>query len=163
MRFRTAQQICRETPPQVPWVSRPWVAAGAITEVVGKPKTAGKTTWILHMVHAVLDGTDFMGEPTEKTAVVYLTEERHATFRQALERTGLSKRRDLIVLQWRQTFDMSWQEVVAAAVEECNRRGAQMLVVDTVSQFAHLPGDTENYAGEAFRSISRCKRPPRTG
>ena len=153
MCFRTAQEIATRTPAVVPWISRPWVAEGSITEVVGKPKTAGKTTWIFHMIRSVLNGAEFMEEPTTKTQVVYLSEERNATLREALQRAELLNRKDLFVLQWRDTLGVLWEQVVQAAVQECARQNAKLLVVDTVSQFAHLPGDTENQSGAAVRCV----------
>ncbi len=44
--FRTAAEIAETTAAEVPWIARPWLAGGSITEVVGKPKAAGKTTWV---------------------------------------------------------------------------------------------------------------------
>src|SRR5262245_35319152 len=59
LRFRTAAEIAAQTAEEVPWIAQPWVAAGSITEVVGKPKAAGKTTWVMRLVRAVLDGAAF--------------------------------------------------------------------------------------------------------
>lgn len=151
--FRTAKEVAEMTPAEVPWVARPWVAVGAITELDGKIKAAGKTTFLLHMCGAVLKGVPFLGEPTAKTHVVYLTEQNGPSFREALARAGLLERDDLHILHWHETVGVPWPEVVAAAVEECHRVGAKMLVVDTLSQFAGLRGDAENNAGDALKAI----------
>ena len=37
------------TPAEVPWTVEGYVAEGAITSVEGKPKAAGKTTWVSHL------------------------------------------------------------------------------------------------------------------
>jgi hypothetical protein len=55
-RFLTAREIASLAPPEVPWVARPWVASAALTEVEGKIKTAGKTTWVMHLCRSVLEG-----------------------------------------------------------------------------------------------------------
>lgn len=73
--FRTARELAHETPADVPWRARPWLADGAITEVDGRVKWSGKTTWTLHLVASILDGEPFMGQPTEKSGVVFLTEQ----------------------------------------------------------------------------------------
>ena len=137
--FRTAKEIATRTPDSVPWLVQPWVAAGAITQVVGKPKTAGKTTWVLHMVRAVLDGVDFMGSRTRKTPVVVLTEERETTFREALRRSGLLDRDDLIVLQWRHTLGVPWEDIVAEAALECERRPCERGWAGDVSGYVVWP------------------------
>jgi hypothetical protein len=152
--FHTAAEIATRAPADVPWVAKPWVAERAITEVVGKPKSAGKTTWVMGMLRAVLDGNEFLGERTAKTSVVYLTEERDSTLREALSRAGLLEREDLHILQWRDTLNppLPWADVVRVAVEKCDDVGARVLVVDTVSQFAGLGGDSENHSGDVLET-----------
>lgn len=103
LRFRTAREIVAAAPEEVPWVVRPWVAAGAITEVGGKVKNAGKTTYVAAMVRAVVTGKSFMGEPVEQGPVVYLTEQNDTTFKVALVRAGLAERDDVHVLSWKDT------------------------------------------------------------
>jgi hypothetical protein len=150
IRFCTAREIAEEGSQAVTWIAEPWVAQAAITEVLGKPKAAGKTTWVQRMIRCVLLGLPFMGKPTTRTTVVYLTEERRTTLCAALERAGLLYRDDLIILRWHDTIGTPWPEVMKLAVEECRRHDALLLVVDTVSQFAQLSGDTENNAGHVL-------------
>ena len=51
--FQTARELAAEAPAEVDWIARPWVAAGAVTELTGKVKAAGKTTWALALCRAV--------------------------------------------------------------------------------------------------------------
>lgn len=148
--FWTAVEIAARAPEEVPWIARPWAAVGAITEVMGQPKHAGKTTWVMKLVRCVLDGAAFLGEPTSQTPVVYLTEERESTFRQALQRGDLLERADLHILQWRDTLGVSWDSILSEAVRKCEAVGARLVVVDTISQFARLTGDRENNAGDVL-------------
>ena len=148
--FRTAAEIERETPAQVAWIARPLVAAGASTELAGKVKLAGKTTFTHHMVRAVLDGIPFMGQETQKTAVVYLTEQNPTSFREAMKRAALLGREDFVVLFWKDTIGVSWLHVMQRAVKECKQRHAKLLVVDTLTQFTGIEGDSENNAGDAL-------------
>jgi hypothetical protein len=151
--FHTAREIAQETPESVDWLAPPWVAASAITEVTGKAKASGKTTWIMHMVAACLDGGEFLGQQTAETPVVYLTEERPATLREALARAGLLARDDLFFMYWHDTQGVAWPDVVAAAAAKCQQVGARLLVVDTLSQFARLKGDDESAAGAALAAL----------
>jgi hypothetical protein len=147
--FRTARAVGQEVPEKVVWYVPGYIAAGAVTELVGKIKAAGKTTWVTFAVHSIVTGTRFMDLPTTQTGVVYLTEQSPTSFRVALARAGLLERDDVFVLFWRDTAGRSWPDVVAAAVEECRRRGCGVLVVDTLPRFAGLRGDAENNAGDA--------------
>lgn len=151
LRFWTADEIGKAVPPQWTWIARPWAAEGAITEVDGKPKSAGKTTWGLYLVKAVVDGADFLGEPTTKTPVVYLTEQSSRTFGAALHRTGLVGRTDLSVLFWPETRRATWVEILVAAREKCKETGAKLLIIDTLARFAGMAGDSENNAGDALK------------
>ncbi len=153
LRFRTAKELASETPAEVEWLVRPWIAAGSITEVDGKIKKAGKTTWVTHLIRSQLDGTSFMGEPTTKSPVVYLTEQPDSSFREALKRAELLDRHDLYILSWKDTVGLLWWVVASEAVAECKRRGARLLVIDTMGQFTGLQGDSENNSGDALSAM----------
>ena len=152
--FRTAREFASETAPEVDWIAGRYVAAGAITQVEGKIKSAGKTTLVTHLCRAVLTGSSFLGEPTRRTAVVYLTEQTGASLREALRRADLLERDDFVLLSWAQVPAVSWPDLVAAVAAECGRREAQLLVVDTLSRFAGIRGDGENSAGEADAAMA---------
>jgi hypothetical protein len=85
--------------------------------------------------------------------VVFLTEQSQGTFRAALSRARLTGRDDLSILYAHKAATLSWPQIVAAAVEECLRTGAQLLVVDTLPALSRLRGDSENSAGEALRVL----------
>lgn len=149
LNFQTPAEIKVASREQVPWIAKPWLAAGSITELDGKVKH-GKTTWILDMGRSAIDGVEFMGQPTTQTSVVYLTEQPRASFREALARADLLDSQDMRVLFWSDTLGFSWPVVVEAAVQECKKQGAKILIIDTVAQFARLTGENENSSGDAL-------------
>ena len=118
--FQTAAEVATQTPERIEWIAYPWVAKGAATEVECKIKTAGKTTFVTHMVAAVLDGAPFLGEPTTETPVVYLTEQPRTSFRQALARACLLDRKDLAVLFWHDLMPVPWSVVARAAIRNAS-------------------------------------------
>lgn len=152
--FRSAAELAATTPMSPPWVVSGFAARGAITEIVGKVKAAGKTTLVLSMCEAVLRGATFAGRPTERTGVVYLTEQATPSFREALARARLLDAGELAVLSWHEAIGVPWPEVVAQAVAAARERGAGLLVADTVSQWAGIRGDSENSAGDALGAIA---------
>jgi hypothetical protein len=153
LRFKTAKELAEETPAVTEWIARPWVAKGAITEVDGKIKAGGKTTWVTYMARKILDGEPFMGESTARTKAVFLTEQPPTSFRKALERADLLEREDLLILHWHDTRGVSWPDVARAAVEKAAEVGAGILFVDTLGQFAGIRGDGENNAGAAQEAM----------
>ena len=152
--FRTAAEVAASTPEDTEYISNPWVPAGSLVEVSGKIKVGGKTTWVMAMSRKVLDGQPFMGKPTTKTPVVYLTEQNNPSFRAALARADLLDRQDFHVLAYKDTFGTSWPNVVEAAAQKCKETGTRLLVVDTVPQWAGLQGTSENDSGAALEALA---------
>ena len=154
LHFQTAREIAAQVAEQVEWYVPGYLAAGATTELVGKIKAAGKTTFLTYAIGAIVTGEPFLGRATRRTGVVYLTEQPPSSFRVALRRAGLLDRDDVAVLFWRDTAGRRWPELVASAVRECQHRGAGILVVDTLPRFAGLRGDAENNAGDADEAMA---------
>lgn len=152
--FRSAPEVAAAVSAEPRFVADPYVAEGAITEVDGKIKAAGKTTWTTHLCRRVLDGSPFMGRPTRRSPVVYLTEQSPATFRETLRRADLLDREDFRILFWHEVAALDWPDVVRAARAEARRIGARLLVVDTLPQFAGIRGDAENNAGAALEAVA---------
>lgn len=153
LRFRSAAEVARETSDSVPWIAEPWVALGSLTELDGKIKAGGKTTWLLALCRKVLVGQPFMGLPTMKTPIVFLTEQPMSSFREALRRAHLLDREDFRVLPYHDTMGTPWPQVVEAAKQECLRIGAKLLGVDTLPQFAGIRGDNENSSGATLEAL----------
>jgi RecA-family ATPase len=140
------------------------LACEAITEVDGKAKSAGKTTFALAMCKAILAGTEFLGKQTRRSAIVYLTEESTPSFRAALERSGIGSDSDFHILPWGRMIQSKdeadsgscWAQAVDAAIAKAKEVRAQVLAVDTFAQFAHLIGDKENSAGDILEAVEAC-------
>jgi len=162
LEFLTGVQIREMTSDRVPWVVHGIAAASGITEITAVSKV-GKTTLIAGIVKSVTTGTPFLNCATRKGPVVYLTEERSATFRATLERAGLIDSNSIRVLLHHMARSISWPDVVTAAVAEAYRIGAVMLIVDTLPVWANLAGDTENEAGVALESMLPLQDAAATG
>jgi hypothetical protein len=157
LRFMSGAEIAMDVDKQTEWIVPGFVVRGGITELGAKVK-AGKTTLIMKLVRAAADGLDFLGKPTLKTPAVYLTEQPAVSFRQAMERADLLGRDDFHVLFHNDTRGLPWPLVASAAIEECKREGAFLLVVDTLPQFAGLKGDSENNSGDALTAMEPLSR-----
>jgi DNA-binding Lrp family transcriptional regulator len=152
MVFKTGADLAASTQQDVVWIVKGLVAKGAITELSAKVKR-GKTTLILAMARAVIDGLSFLDQSTSMSPVVYLTEQPAASFGQAMKRANLLGRKEFVFLTYSDTRGVGWPQVAAAAVKECKRTGAGWLVVDTLGQFAGLTGDKENNSGDALEAM----------
>ena len=151
--FQTARELANDTHSKMEWMVKGLAGQGLITEVDGKIKAAGKTTWLSHMVRAMREGKPFMDLATTKTKVVWLTEQTAQTFRTVLEKSGLTDWNDLHILRWHDVAHRRWEDLAREAVEYALAIGAGVMVVDTLGQFAGLKGDGENSAGEALEAM----------
>lgn len=151
--YRTAREIASATPERPAWLAVGYAARQAITELDGKIKSAGKTTFVTHLVAAVLDGLPFLSSPTEQTRVVYFTEQSPGSFREALRRAGLLDRGDeLRVIFRRDVTALPWPELVARVTADALRDGYGLLVVDTLGKLAGIR--EENDAGAAAEAMA---------
>lgn len=153
LRFQSAREIAQSTPEHPEYVIEGFAAIFATTEIDGKAKSSGKTTLLCEAVHCVLDGKPFLNRPTMRTPVVYLTEQTASSFREALRRSRNLDRDDMSVLCWSDAKIVAWPEIVRAAVRECQRIRAKLLIIDTLPQFSGLKGDAENSAGAALQAL----------
>jgi Bifunctional DNA primase/polymerase, N-terminal/AAA domain/Primase C terminal 1 (PriCT-1) len=163
LKFISGKDFPNLLPNSVEWIAKPWVAAGAITVLTGKVKTAGKTTLITHLLHSVIEGKSFLGEKTRKSNVVFLSEQPFASLRESLSRAHLLNREEIAILPFSGTFGWDWNGVANAAIAECLRTSACLLVIDTLGQFAGIQGDRENSAGTALDIMLPLQRAASTG
>ena len=63
LRFRTAREVAEATSDEVEFAAA-YLVFGAITELDGRPKAAGKTTFILELVRCVLDARRVASTPS---------------------------------------------------------------------------------------------------
>jgi KaiC/GvpD/RAD55 family RecA-like ATPase len=139
------------------WKVRPLLASSNITDLSGEAKLSGKTTFSMHMIASVVKGEDFMGFPTEKSKVLYLTEQGN-NFAEALQKAGLEGADgELFVIQHKDVRGVEWKELLSKAVEECNRRGIGVLVVDTFAAFSGIVGAEENNSGDIRDKMAPLK------
>jgi hypothetical protein len=134
------------------YVIKHLIVEGSTVEFSGKIKEAGKTTVMMSVAKAVVTGTPFLGYPTKKMPVVYLTESPKTSFREARKRAGLVGEKDFHYTHWHETFGTKWADVAEEAVSKALELGA-LLTIDTMFQFASIRGDGENSSGEALEAM----------
>ena len=140
--------------PDIAWIAAPWVASGAITEISGKIKEAGKTTFALAMCAAVLREEDFLGTPTTRTNIIYMTEQAGPSYLAGLDRAHLlPDTPGLFILPWGGIRGSTWPDVVLSIITEAHRRNVGMVIVDTLPPFAGISGDDEGKAGAALEAM----------
>jgi RecA-family ATPase len=147
--YLSAREVARSTSEHPEWIVPGFAARQAITELGGRIKSAGKTTFTTHLVAAALDGLPFLGQPTEQTNVIYLTEQTRGSFREALRRACLLDRGDeLRIIFRRDVTKLNWRDLVAQVATDAKGDGYGLVVVDTLGKFAGIR-DENDAAGAA--------------
>jgi hypothetical protein len=150
--YRTALEIAHSTTERPEWIVPGYAARQAITELGGKIKAAGKTTWVTHLVASVLHGLPFLGVQTVESNVVYLTEQSRGSFREALRRADLLDRGDeLRVIFRREVAHLPWPDLMAQVARDALGDGYGLIVVDTLGKLAGIR--EENDAGSAAAAM----------
>lgn len=152
IKFIGADELVATVPPNVEWIVPGIVALGAITELTGQPKEAGKSTLVRAMVAAMLAGSAFLGMQTMRASVVMLSEERDRTLSPAIALHAIASGELRVLQRHRIDGAASWPQIVEASVGEMKRIGAKVLVVDTLSYWAMGDVD-ENSAGDAIKAM----------
>ena len=150
--FHTAREIAAMTPEEPDWFAAGFLAPGSLTDLTAKIKD-GKTNFALRMLRAIRTGSPFLDRPTRQARVVYLTEERQSSLAASLRRTGLEEDDGFHILLRQEARGLPWPEVVSRAVEYCREVDADILAVDTFSDWSGLAGDDENSAGAAGAAL----------
>jgi len=141
------------------WIVEGLVAPGEITDLAGLAKHSGKTTFITHMLDAVIKGQEFIGLATRKAKVLYLTEQGN-NFANALEKSGLVDAADALrIVQYRdlEGINSRWNNLINAATKVCIRDGFEVLVVDTFAGLSGLRGTEENNVGDILEKMVPLK------
>jgi len=148
--FRQASELRSIASEKPQWLVEGMVAGSCISMLSGKVK-AGKTSLCLGLCAAVVSGTPFLGYPVTQSGLVYLTEERAPTFRASLERVGLLDADSVYLLLHHEADGAPWAETVASATSFARDRGAGLLVVDTISDWAAV--SDENDSAQALAAV----------
>jgi hypothetical protein len=135
------------------WVWQDYIPQGAVTELDGKVKSSGKTTFACHLTRAVLDGEPFLDRMTMKGPVVYLTEEGRASWDPRAENLGIAGHPDLHVISKRENPRLTWAELVEAARDRMVATKAVLLIVDTFGKLSGLKDKDENYSGPVMAAL----------
>ena len=159
-RFTTPKQIMESATVADPWAVKPYLALGGITDLAGAAKLTGKTTLLMHMAAAIVDGRYFMGHKAKKSPVVFLSEQGN-NIEKALRSAGLTDHPAIYIMLRHLAHGLTWPQIMQAAILMCEDVGAKVLMVDTLNRFTGLVGEQENQAGavaEAMTPVLRAAR-----
>lgn len=123
-----------------------FIYAGCLNLIAGEPK-AGKSTLTWHLINACSRGEFFLGTKTQKTNVVYVTEQNEVSFRQETATIpGFSDNPNVFILLPEDTPAASWAGRIESWAKILKASESSILVIDTFGAFSNLPLGGENDA-----------------
>lgn len=150
----TLADLMAQTPERPHYLWFGYVARGAVTEVAAKPK-AGKTRLVMELLSGILTGDGFLDHATEKCRVLYMTEESRGSFLAGCRRSRVPARGDAChVLMRGSVRSLAWDQVGELVRAYCKQHHLDLVVCDTLSDWAGLRGDDENSSGAALAAMA---------
>jgi hypothetical protein len=135
-RFKTPKNIFTDGDETISWMIPGFIPANALISFQSRAK-AGKSTLVFHMIRALLEGGQFLGNKIEPQKVVYLTEQPRSTFKLQLKEAGISPEdENLSFLTVEDNLDLKWVDATDAADYQLQNTGAKLLVIDSWGRFA---------------------------
>jgi len=155
LRAYTPAELAGLVTEPIEYVAYPLALRGMIGVLDGPPKSAGKTTLILHAVRSVTRGELFLNRATRKGNVLLVSEENRRTLIPALDRVGLSEETAGIYIMPRETWaGIPWAVLVKRLEHTCVALEIKWLIIDTFFAVAGLGADKENNAGDVDEAVA---------
>jgi hypothetical protein len=156
------------------------LAVGAVTLLHSRPKL-GKSFTMFGLVKAMYGGADvvctpstsltpnpspggrgeheFLGQRVQPCGVVWLTEESRQTLREKRERFELPRNNSVYFLSRRapKLAALKFTEALEVACRAVRKRGAKLLIIDTLGSWASLDADAENHAARIEQLFHHIK------
>jgi hypothetical protein len=127
----------------VKWLVPSFIPAKALVSFQGRAKS-GKSTLVFHMLKALVDGSEFLGEKLEKTGVVYLSEQPRSVFKQQLQEAGVNvESENLTVLTVEDNHGLGWDKTFELAMLQLKATNSKLLIVDSWGRFADFRRDED--------------------
>jgi hypothetical protein len=157
--LKTPKEIVEAAKDGTDYIVEGLLAPGEITDLAGLAKHSGKTTFITHMVHASIEGKEFIGLDTRMAKWLLVTEQGN-NFADALVKSGLVDAGDALRIVQQRDLDSGssrWDKLIEAAIEVCKRDGFEVLVIDTFAGLSGLKGNEENQVGSILEKLAPLK------
>ena len=142
----TLKQLEARPDPEIKFYCPDFIPVGAKTIISAEPK-AGKTTLLLHILKAVIEGGTFLGKQCHPARVLYLSEMTEVALKhQVREVPGLTGNENFYVLLPEMTPShlKTWEDTIEFVDKMMDTIKAKILVVDTFGSMAKLPPGGEN-------------------
>lgn len=139
--FRSGTDLLED--PKEEHLKLPWTVPGGLTVLTGRPKTSGKSTWVLNLAAHLAAGEPFLGEESGPSNVVLLSDTSPPNLKQLLQRVEILSEEDLAHLHVLHASDVQrrdWHSTLDTAYRHVANVGADLLIIDCLERYIQLKG-----------------------
>ncbi|MDQ3691389.1 MAG: helicase RepA family protein [Chloroflexota bacterium] len=136
-------QVLAMTDAAVDWVAEPFLVRGATTGIIGKVKSAGKTTWVGYLLRSIARGEPFFDKPTAQSRVLYVTEQSSGSFLNS-DRAGLLQEPNVFILFGGDLHKIHWPDLIVQIATDCKRADIGVVVFDTLTKLTKVKDENDN-------------------
>jgi len=153
----SAKQLLQQPAPEQQYLWDGILPQGAIALLAGREKgRGGKTTLAFGLIRAILRNEPFLQRETQRTRVLYISEENSASLRNKLHALHIDS--DDLLLLPREAFGANLAHALKrnqdALLQLCTAENIGLVVVDTFQAFGGLRGDAENQVGSVMDALA---------
>lgn len=145
-RFKTVKELFEGGPAKIEWFVKDLLPKKCLVSFQGRAK-AGKSTFTFHMLKALIEGREFLGEKLEPTKIIYLSEQTEEAFKLQLQEAGIdSESENLAYLTVENHAGLPWQTLFKLGALKAQEFGAELLVIDSWGRFVGFGVNEDEYA-----------------
>ena len=120
------------------WIAKPWLSRTGISVFTGQPKRSGKTTFLTHLISAVIGSDSFLGEICESSDVAFISDQGPETLSQTLFQAGLRDKAQLDrlhILYADKVRQRGLRELAQCVEDYADRYGIGVVIFDSIHPF----------------------------
>ena len=158
---KTLDERLQEESSEPAWLWENYLAPASMTLIAGAPKV-GKSTLLFALFSSFREGGVLLNARTRPCKVMFLTEERPGTLWDKRAQWGTMGH--VSVVMRHEVMDQEWPALIERAAIEAQFLGCQVLVVDTLSEWAKIEDENDaSLVNEALRCIQESCIPRNLG
>lgn len=143
--FRSGAELRRTSGNVAGGLNLPWTVPGGLSILTGRPKTAGKSSWILNLALHLAAGEPFLGFENPPSDVILLADTSPANLRDRLAQANVVDRDEALsrlhVLHPCDVAQDDWATTLSRAYNHASNIDADLLIVDCLDRHIRLKGE----------------------
>jgi len=139
--FKTGDDLHLQREDRSSFLDIPWLIEDGLTVLSGPPKTAGKSTFVVHLAACLVSGQRFLEHQHAPVPVVLATDFSPAVVRRLLYNVGVRNGQALNrlhILHPKSAVQRNWRGIITDLYGRSQEVGAPVVIVDSLDQYVYI-------------------------